>query len=113
MKEVKIINDSYNFIKWMLPVVARFPRNYRFSLGHRFETGMYDFLELIQRGYYSADKIEHLKSADMKLEHIRLLIRLSYELHLFDSKIHHAILEQLESIGRQLGGWIKSLEKPQ
>lgn len=111
MSEVKIINDSYNLLKWSIPIVAKYPRNYRYSLGLRIENGLYDFLEFLQKAYHGNRKHEELLSASLKLENLRLLIRLSKDFHLFDERIHHAFIEQTDSIGKQLGGWIKSISE--
>ncbi len=111
MKEVKIINDTYRLLKWILPILAKYPRNYRYSLGMRIENCLYELLELFQMAYLKESKSIVLTQADVKLEHLRLLIRLSHDLHLFDQTIHHAIIEQMEGIGKQLGGWQRSIPK--
>jgi len=113
MKEIKIVNDTYNYIKWVLPIIAKYPRNYRYTLGTRIENTLYDFMELLQKSYFVTDKHMYLPDASIKLEHLRIILRLSYDLRLFGNKIHHAMIEQMENIGKQLGGWIKSLDKPQ
>ena len=108
MNEAKIVNDCYNYVKWLLPIVARYPRNYRYSLGLRIENAIYELLELLQKCYLATNKQGFLTEASFKLEHLRLLIRISHDMHLFDNKVHHAMIEQMDNIGKQLGGWIKS-----
>lgn len=49
MEEIPIIQKTYDFIKWYVPILNRLPKNHRFLLGDRIVTGLYDFLEqLIQ-----------------------------------------------------------------
>ena len=74
---------------------------------------MYDLLELLQKSYIVSDKQSFLSEASIKLEHLRMLIRLCHDLHLFDNKIHYAMVEQMDNIGKQLGGWIKSQGRQQ
>lgn len=110
MKDVKVINDTYRLLKWLLPIISKYPRNFRYSLGVRIENSMYDLLDHLQTAYNGTEKLDHLSSASNKLEHLRLLIRLSQEMHLFDNQIHHAMIEQMENIGKQIGGWIRSTQ---
>jgi len=110
MKEAKILNDLYNFLKWILPIVAKYPRSYRFTLGTRIENCLYEIMEQLQRAYYVKQKRDSLDKSSLGIEHLRLLLRLSHELHLFDQKIHYAIIQQLDGIGKQLGGWMKTLQ---
>lgn len=72
------------------------------------ENCLYDLLAQLQGAYHSEQKRSYLEQANLKLEHIRLLARLSFDLRLLDKAIHHALIEQVENIGRQLGGWLKS-----
>jgi len=110
VKDVKVINDTYRLLKWLLPIISKYPRNFRYSLGLRIENSLYDLLDHLQTAYHGTEKLAHLTNASNKLEHVRLLIRLSHEMHLFDDKIHHAIIEQMENIGKQIGGWIRSTQ---
>ena len=109
LTDVKVINDTYQLLKWLLPIISKYPRNFRYSLGVRIENSLYELLEFLQTAYHSQEKLKHLAAASNKLEHMRLLIRLSHEMHLFDSKIHHALIEQMENIGKQVGGWMRSI----
>jgi hypothetical protein len=108
MQEAKIINDCYSFIKWILPIIGRYPRNYRYTLGERIELSLYELLSHLQRAYIVQVKVDYLTEASFLLDHIRLLLRLSHEMYLFDSKIHHAMIQQMGNLGKQLGGWLKS-----
>ena len=45
MNEAKKIYDSYNLLKWMIPIIAKYPRKWRYSLGLRIENRRYDNLE--------------------------------------------------------------------
>ena len=45
MNEAKKIYDSYNLLKWMIPIIAKYTRKWRYSLGLRIENRRDDNLE--------------------------------------------------------------------
>ena len=54
---------------------------------------------------------EHLHDADEALEAFRALLSLVHNLAIFDDEAAMAFHEQADSIGRQLGGWLKRLRE--
>ncbi|MBM4404357.1 MAG: diversity-generating retroelement protein Avd [Candidatus Cloacimonetes bacterium] len=110
MEEIKIILESFNLMKWYGLALQTFPRNYRYGLGLRIENALYDLHKLLIEAKFTSDKSLLLKKANIEVEFIRFLVREVYELKLIDSKRHHSFISQIESIGKQLGGWIKSLD---
>jgi hypothetical protein len=61
------------------------------------------------RAYYSRDKLEHLREANMSVELARHLIRLSFELKFINMHRYGVISEKLDEIGRMIGGWLRSI----
>ena len=53
-----------------------------------------------------------LYNANLKLERLRYLIRLSHDLQLINNKKYGAISEKINTIGGTVGNWIKSLKNP-
>jgi len=51
-----------------------------------------------------------LENADTKLSLLKLLFRLAYDLKIIDQRKSINLQEQLQEIGRMLGGWIKSVK---
>ncbi len=43
--ELPIIQQTYDLILWYVPQLVKFPRNYKFVLGDRIQTSLYDFLD--------------------------------------------------------------------
>lgn len=113
MKEAPVINDVYNLIKWYGINLQSFPRNHRYGLGLRIESSLHDILKALLQAKFQAEKAEKLKYANIELEFLRFMSREAFELKLIDSARHRAFLSQIDNIGRQLGGWLKSLEKHQ
>lgn len=47
--EAKVVTDFYDTVKIALPLVGKFPRSHRFTLGDRIENRLLDVLELFDR----------------------------------------------------------------
>ncbi len=107
MKELEIIQKFYDLIKWYIPILNRLPQSYKFTLGERITTGLYDFLEALVTAQYSQEKINLLEGLNGKLNIIRYQTRLLLDFGLMSIKRHEYISKLLEEIGSDLGGWIK------
>jgi hypothetical protein len=112
MNELKIITLAYDFTKYITPIVARFPRNQRYQLGERIENIMFDVLEKLLEAKFRKEKREILFQTNIGLEKLRFFIRLAHELKFIDHKRYAYISEQINQIGVQLGGWLKSASPP-
>ena len=111
LKELKIINDFYILLKWYGNLLSKFPRNHRYALGLRIENTLYDILELLIGQKAQPGSTQILNQASVKIDVLRFLVRLTFELKLISTTQHHAFIEQIDNIGKQLGGWLKSLRK--
>ncbi|MBM3212336.1 diversity-generating retroelement protein Avd [Candidatus Poribacteria bacterium] len=109
MKELKIVNDFYLLLKWYGDILSRFPRNHRYALGLRVENTLYDIMELLIEQSDRDKKAVILDKVSVKLDYLRFLVRLTFDLKLITMTQHHAFIEQIDNIGKQLGGWIKSI----
>jgi hypothetical protein len=101
------ITLTYDLIKWTIPALQKFPRDQRFLLGDRIERQTLDILELLISANYSKDKLGYLKEANLKLELLRFLWRLSLDLKYLDNRRFEFVSIGLHDIGRLVGGWIK------
>jgi len=115
MKENKetILQKVYELLKYTIPVLNKFPKNQKFTLGNRLQNQLSDLLELYIQAYYAptAEKKPLLTQANVQLEIIRHYFRLAYELGLYHSLRYQDFADRLHEIGRMTGGWLKSLEK--
>ncbi|MBI5699767.1 diversity-generating retroelement protein Avd [Candidatus Saganbacteria bacterium] len=107
MEGPKVITYAYDFIKWAIPHIAKFPRNQRYTLGERIENKLFCLLELLIEAQYSKDKANALKKANLEIEQMRHLFRLCYDLRLINLKTYELSSKYLMDIGAQIGGWIK------
>jgi len=58
-----------------------------------------------------AEKMPTLEKASVKLNFLRICIRLMKDLKAIDTKKYIIIEANLDEIGRMLGGWIKSTKE--
>ena len=106
-KEVDAVTRLYDFILWVIPKLDKFPRSQKFVLGDRIENLLLDLLELLIDAAYSRKKVSLLRSANLKLEKLRYLMRLSKDLKLINMKGYELSARAIEGIGASIGGWLK------
>ena len=111
MSELPVIQKTYDLIQWYVPILNRLPRDHRFALGSRIIEKLYDLLEgLIQTCYSHQDKVSQLKALNINLEILRYQTRLLLDFKLLSVKRYEYAGKQINSIGYDLGGWIKQQE---
>ena len=93
----------------MIPLLDNFPRNRRFTLGERLEAGLIEILELLVEAAYARSKQDVLKRANLRLAVVRHLWRIAHELKIIPSKRYAHGAKLLDDLGKQIGGWLKSI----
>lgn len=107
MAAPQIVTLMYDFLLYLVPQVAKFPKGQRYLLGERLELLSFDILELFLEAVYIRDKMPILQQANVKLEKTRYYVRLCKDLKLISLDRYETISKKLYDIGIQLGGWIK------
>jgi hypothetical protein len=95
---------------WMVPQIDKFPRVRRHSLGAQIETGLLFVLERLVEATYTKARLAALRAANLKLEVVRHLWRLAFELQAVSIKSWEHGAGLLIELGRQVGGWAKASE---
>ncbi len=95
------------FIRWLIPAVEKFPRSQKFLLGDRIQATALDVLERLIEATYDRDRAGHLRAANLGVEKLRHLIRLSADLEHLDERRYEHAARELDTIGRQIGAWRK------
>lgn len=111
MEESPLYSRTYDLLRWLLPLVTKFPRAYRFNLNERIARRALDFHEtLIAAGlHHEAERFRLLETADTQLNQLRHLLRLAMDLQLLSLGQYEHVSRMLTEIGRLLGAWIKKL----
>ena len=84
MKNLPIIQKTYDLVKWYIPILNRLPRDHKFMLGNRIIGNLYDLLEGLILAQYRKDKIDQLRALNGRLALIRHQTRLLLEFELMD-----------------------------
>lgn len=107
-----VIVKMHAFIKSVIPAIEHFPRHQKHVLGKRLEEKALDLLDLFLEAYYGPKQSKKAKlyAANLSIEKLRHLIRLSFELKYINAKKLDHLMNQLLEIGKMTGGWLKSLK---
>ena len=68
-------------------------------------------LEDISLALAGFERLEAVTAADAELRMLRTHLQLAYELEVFGEETFLALAEQANTVGRQLGGWLKKLTR--
>ena len=74
------LDAHYRLILWLVPTLAGFPRSQKFLLGDRIQGIALDILEELIDATYSKDRDGPLSRANLGIEKLRFLFRLSRDL---------------------------------
>lgn len=110
---VPIFKKTYDLYKMLNNTRASIPKQDRYTLWQRTEQITLDLTELFFEAseLYDIQKLPTLEKASVKLNLLRVFIRLSFDTKSIDGKKYTAIQQQIDEIGRMLGGWIKLFKK--
>lgn len=100
-----------DLLQYLYTAFVKYPKSEKLGLVADYKQNLYEFLFLIisaRKKYY---KKTTLQDADVRLEMLRMLNDLSYDLYYIDIRRYELIARQLNEIGRLLGGWIKNVNE--
>lgn len=103
----QVLTKIYDFLLYLIPQVAAFPRTQRYVLGERLELAGCAVMDLVIEAWYSPAKLPLLRQTNLHLEKLRYSLRLCKDLRLLSLHRYEDLSKQVNDIGVQLGGWIK------
>jgi hypothetical protein len=106
-KPLPIFVKWMDFLNWLLLTTEKFPKKARFTLSDRLNNLALDVVEGLIEARYNQAKVPHLRAANLKLEKIRILLRLSYEQRYLSHQAYKHASYAINEIGKMLGGWMK------
>jgi len=107
MKELSVIQKTYDCIKWYVPIIERLPKIHKFSLGDRIINQLYDLLEGLIKAKYAKNKLPQLESLNIELDILRYQTRMLLDFNKISIDRYEYAIKLLDEIGIELGGWIK------
>lgn len=108
--EVPLLQRLYDFYKIYFGMVDHFPKKSRLVLTPKIEQVILELLQSISQASFSQseEKIKTLQEASSKVDFLKILFRLCYELKIIDQKKYFLLEQNLVEIGRMIGGWLKT-----
>ena len=107
-KEMPIFVKWFEFLKWLFPITAKFPQRSRFTFANRIDNIALDVMENIIEARYTKNRNDILKEANLRIEKMRILMRLCKELGLLSFNSYEFANKSINEVGKMIGGWIKS-----
>jgi len=99
------------FLAWLLPATAKFPHKARFTFANRIDNLALDLLEDLVEARYARDKRTILGRANLRLEKLRILLRLCHELAYLPHTSYEHAMRAINEVGKMLGGWRKQQDR--
>ena len=112
MKESPVFVRTYDLLRWLIPITIKFPRQQRFVLAEAVQQTAFRLHEQLVETAYASQPVPILRQADVTLTRLRVYLRLCRDLKLFSRGQHEHVARMVDEIGRLLGGWLKTREKP-
>ena len=111
MESMVLYQKVYDFLKYIYPVLAQFPKFEKFALQTQIKTAMFEMLKSIIRFKKTGTK-SHIYNADVELQFLKTLIRLSYDLEYKAMSKHRyeVASRHLAEIGKITGGIIEAVK---
>ena len=108
--DIPIFKKTYDLYKVSYTYHAAIPKQDRYAIWQRSENLVLDILEgiLLASQTYKGEKLPILEKTSLKLNLLRVFLRLMKEVKTIDNKKYTALQASIDEIGRMLGGWIKS-----
>lgn len=108
--DIPIFKKAYDLYKLFHEYRKVVPKQDRFTIFERCEHLILDLIENILQasGEQKQEKMPTLQRASLKLNMLRVFIRLMKDVKAIDSKKYVTLESVVDEIGRMLGGWIRS-----
>ncbi len=112
IEDMKIFHKTYEFIKWLHPLLNKFPKSEKYTLGQKIGNISLNFLEYVIESNNEFDKKFSLKKAIVELDKLRLFFRMAKDFNFISFKQYEYGSKLINEIGKMLGGWYKKFNIP-
>ncbi|GMV67517.1 MAG: hypothetical protein AMXMBFR75_33070 [Candidatus Hinthialibacteria bacterium] len=104
-----VFQKAYDLTLWYADHTTRFPKGYRFTLADRIQEVLFSLLGVLQNAAFGKDRKQSLRAAQDCIDQLRLWNRLAKDLKCLNQRQYSFASKQIEEIGKQIGGWNRSL----
>ena len=109
-EELPILLRWLDYLKWLLQVSEKFPKRCRATFTDRIISLAFDVVEDLTEARYTRNKWATLQRANLRMEKLRLFIRIAYKTRLLSQDSYKHSVYSMNEIGKMLGGWLKQQE---
>lgn len=109
--DIPIFTKLYEFYNKLTQSIASFPKTKRYTLGQKLDNLTLEILELLFSIPTSDNKTHVLQQISIKLDLLKILLRLSKDNQAITDKRYLELQTILQEIGKMLGGWIRSTKQ--
>jgi hypothetical protein len=96
-----------DFLTWLFAATEKFPKKTRFVLVNRIDNLALDVVEDLVEARYTRDRLPILRRTNLKLEKLRVLLRISHDQGHLPHRGYEHSARALDEAGRMIGGWIR------
>jgi 23S rRNA-intervening sequence protein len=100
-----IFQLAYNLILEIYKTTHQFSREHKYTLGQKLKDAGIEFIDFIISANSKENKVFSLEEARIRLERVRIYIRLSFNLRIITLKRYEFFSRSLEDLSKQLFGW--------
>jgi len=110
--DIPIFQKTYDFYKLIQEYSPNVPKMERYTLWQKIGTIGIEMIEslLTVNHLGGSEKLSLMNKMSVKVDLLRVFIRLAYETKAINNKRYMVLQEVLDEIGRMLGGWIKNVK---
>jgi hypothetical protein len=108
--ELPIFVQWLETLSWVVQTAEKFPKRVRGTLTDRLINLMFDVVEDFVEARYSKNKVFMLKRANLRLEKIRILLRIANEQKILSHQSYKHGIYRVNEVGKMLGGWLRQQE---
>lgn len=107
--DTPIVQKIYDFYRDFYLICEKMPKKDKYSIGLKVQSIALELLELTieASNLNHKEKLIPLEKASTKADLLKILIRLSCDIKAIDQKKYIKLEEQLQEIGKMLGGWLR------
>ena len=109
--ELPIFVKWMDFLDWLMLTTDRFPKSARFTFADRIINLALDVCDDLIEARYSQQKTPFLNNANLRLEKLRVLMRLCQKQHYISYKRYEYAISSINEVGQMVGGWKKQQQK--
>lgn len=109
--DIPIFAKLYEFYNKLTQAVTSFPKTKRYTLGQKLDSLTLEIIELLFSIPTSSSKTTILQQISIKLDLLKILLRLSKDNQSITDKRYLELQAILQEIGKMLGGWIRSTKQ--